>query len=114
MKTLSIDLRKRILEAYDAGEGTRQEVADRYKVSQAMVKKLLSQRKRLGTIEPLAHKRGRKKLFNEQEILCLREIVTKKPDITLGEIQAQLNKPCHIVTIHRALQRLGASYKKNH
>ncbi len=32
MKAISMDLRKRIVEAYDAGEGTRQEIADRFMV----------------------------------------------------------------------------------
>ena len=44
-----MDLRKRTVEAYDAGEGTRQEIAERFKVSVHMVKKLLSQRKKLGS-----------------------------------------------------------------
>ena len=38
--------------AYDADEGTRQRIADRFKVSLGLVKKLLAQRKELGTIEP--------------------------------------------------------------
>ena len=50
MKTLSLDLRERILASYDAGKGTRQDIADRYDVSLGMVKKLLSQRKRTGDI----------------------------------------------------------------
>ena len=29
MSTLSLDLRQRILASYDAGEGTRQDIADR-------------------------------------------------------------------------------------
>jgi len=37
MKAISMDLRKRIVETYDAGEGTRQEIADRFKVSIHMV-----------------------------------------------------------------------------
>jgi len=32
MKPISIDLRKRIVEAYDAGEGTRQQIAEGFKV----------------------------------------------------------------------------------
>ena len=45
MKAISMDLRKRIVEAYDSGEGTRQEIADRFKVSIHLVKKLLLQKK---------------------------------------------------------------------
>ncbi|MCU0784867.1 MAG: hypothetical protein MUF81_12670 [Verrucomicrobia bacterium] len=41
MKTLSEDLRKRILTSYDTREGTRKEIADRYRVSPGTVKKLL-------------------------------------------------------------------------
>ena len=40
MATLSLDLRERILAAYDAGEGSREEVAHRFRVSLGMVKKL--------------------------------------------------------------------------
>ena len=45
MKTLSVDLRQRILNSYDEGLGNRQEIADRYRVSLGMVKKFLVQRK---------------------------------------------------------------------
>ena len=45
MRTLSLDLRERILASYDNEEGSRQEIADRYRVSLGMVKKLLQQRK---------------------------------------------------------------------
>jgi transposase len=55
MKTLSLDLRVRILASYDAGKGTRQDIADRYDVSLGMVKKLLSQRKRTGDIADRYH-----------------------------------------------------------
>ena len=55
MKTISLDLRERILAAYDADEGTREEVARRFRVSLGMVKKLLQQRRRLGdmNVSPL-------------------------------------------------------------
>lgn len=45
-KPISLDLRERIIAAYAAQEGTREEVAKRFKVSLGMVKKLLAQRNR--------------------------------------------------------------------
>ena len=48
MRTLSLDLRERILASYDQKEGTREEIAHRYRVSLGMVKKLLQQRRRTG------------------------------------------------------------------
>ena len=59
-RTTSIDLRERILSVYDGGEHTRQEVADRFKVSLGMVKKLIQQRSKIGSIAPLHHLAGRK------------------------------------------------------
>jgi len=113
MKPISMDLRQRIVEAYDAGEGTRQEIAERFKVSVHMVKKLLAQRRRLGSIEPQRHRCGRKPKFQEQDLRWLKEAVSKRPDITLKELREAFGKPCCIATIFRALRQLRASYKKN-
>jgi transposase len=66
MKPISTDLRIRIVEAYGAGEGTRQEIADLFKVSLTMVKKLLAQRKKHGSLEPLNHRCGRKRILDKQ------------------------------------------------
>lgn len=113
MKPISIDLRKRIVEAYDAGEGTRQEIAERFKVSVHMVKKLLAQRKKLGSLYPQVHRCGRKPLFEHQDYEWLRKTVAKQPDITLEELRGKSSKPCCHMTIFRALRQLKASYKKN-
>ena len=50
MKTISLDLRERIVAAYDGEEGTREEVAKRFRVSVGMVKKLLQQRRKTGEL----------------------------------------------------------------
>ena len=55
MATLSLDLRQRILASYDNDEGTRDQIAVRFKVSLGMVKKLLQQRRRTGCIKPRHH-----------------------------------------------------------
>jgi transposase len=113
MKPISLDLRQRIVEAYDAGEGTRQEIAERFKVSVHMVKKLLVQRKSRGSIEPQQHRCGRKPLFEQQDLQWLQETVRKRPDITLEELREACAKPCCIATMFRALRHVRASYKKN-
>ena len=63
MRTLSLDLRERILASYDHEEGTREEIADRFRVSLGMVKKLLQQRRRTGHIGPRHHFSGRKPMI---------------------------------------------------
>ena len=52
--TTSLDLRERILDTYDAGEGTREDVARRFRVSLGMVKKLLQQRRHTADIAAIA------------------------------------------------------------
>ena len=113
MKAISMDLRKRIVEAYDAGEGTRQEIADRFMVSVHMVKKLLAQRRKLGSLESLRHRCGRKAKFNESDLEWLKETIEKRPDITLEELCKTFKKPCSTTTIFRTLRKIKSSYKKN-
>ncbi|WP_372808804.1 IS630 transposase-related protein [Pontiella sp.] len=108
-----MDLRQRILSSYDAGEGTRQDIADRYRVSLGMVKKLLSQRKRTGDIAPRHNHSGRKPCFTEEHRLQMKALIDRQPDITLREIQDQLALDCTLPAIHYVLKDMGVSFKKN-
>lgn len=87
MKTISIDLRERILAAYDAQEGTRQEIGQRFRVSLGMVKKLLCQRSRTGEIGPRHYRSGRKPRILETHRKRLHELVVQKADLTLAELR---------------------------
>ena len=60
MKTLSLDIRTRILACYDERKHTRDAIAKRFCVSLGMVKKLLRQRKATGEIGVLYHRAGQK------------------------------------------------------
>lgn len=114
MKTLSLDLRERILTAYDQEEGTREEVAQRFRVSLGMVKKLLQQRRRTGHIGPRHHHSGRKPLIVASHQTHLRVLLDKKPDLTLKELRAATGLRCTLPAIHYALQKLELTYKKRH
>ena len=80
MKTLSLDLRERILASYDNLEGTRQEIADRYRVSLGMVKKLLQQRKRTGDIGARHAYSGRKPIIVQAHESQMRTLLGQKPE----------------------------------
>lgn len=114
MKTLSLDLRHRILKAYDGQDSTRDQVARRFDVSVGMVKKLLSQRQRLGDIRPQHHRCGRKPLFDAGCCRRLQNLVAARPDATLQELHEALGVDCTLVAIHYVLIRLGLTYKKRH
>ena len=54
------DLRRKFLLAYDQGEETLEELADRFLVSVGWAKKISAQRKRSGHAERVPHQPGRK------------------------------------------------------
>lgn len=112
MKTISLDLRERILAAYDAGEGSREAVAHRFRVSLGMVKKLLQQRRRIGEVRPQHHRSGRKPGPVARQQHQLRALVEQKPDLTLKELRAAAGLNCTLPAIHYVLIRLGLTYKK--
>ena len=112
MKTLSLDLRERILVSYDRGEGTRAEMAERFRVSLGMVKKLLQQRRRTGQIGPRHHLSGRKPMILAAHHRQMRALLGGKADLTLKELRAALALECSLPAIHYALEALGLTYKK--
>ena len=112
MRTLSLDLRERILSSYDHEEGTRAEMAHRFRVSLGMVKKLLQQRRRTGDIAPRHHLAGRKPLIVATHRRQLRTLLAKKPDLTLKELRVATGLSCTLPAIHYVLKKLGLTYKK--
>lgn len=112
MATLSEDLRERIVAAYDAGDATRQQIAERYNVSLGMVKKLLQQRRRTGDIAPRHHFSGAKPKITAKHERQLERLVRDHPDMTLEELREAVGLPVTPQAIHYALERLGLPLKK--
>lgn len=112
MRTLSLDLRERIVAACDAGEGTRVEIGRRFRVSLGMVKKLLAQRRRLGQIGSLRHRCGRKPKIREEHRQRLWQLLRDKPGRTLEQMRRALSIECTLGAIHHALGTMGMGYKK--
>lgn len=112
MKTISMDLRRRIVGTYDEGNWTQEEVAKRFLVSVGMVKKLLQQRRLTGQIEARHRFSGRKARLLPERGPELKALVAKQPDLTLAEIKERLSLSCTIPAIHQVLAKLGLTYKK--
>lgn len=109
-----MDLRERILQSYDNDEGTREEIAHRYKVSLGMVKKLLQQRRHTGDFGPRHNRSGRKPIILPTHCQKMRSLLSKKPDMTLSELKSTLKLKCSLPAIHYALEKMGLTYKKRH
>ena len=111
-RPISLDLRQRILASYDQNEGTREEIAQRFRVSLGMVKKLLQQRRHTGEIACQYHRCGRRPGIVAAHRQKLRELLSRKPDLTLEELRRATQLDCTIQAIHYVLEKMGLTYKK--
>jgi transposase len=114
MRTISLDLRERILASYDQKEGTREEIAHRFRVSLGMVKKLLQRRREGGELGPRYHRCGLKPGKVAAQGQTFRQLLRRKPDMTLEELRRATALDCTLPAIHYVLARMGLTYKKRH
>ena len=90
MKAYSLDLRQRVVTAYEAGGATIIEVAARFSVGETFVKKMLAQKRAHGTVLPPAHGGGKKRILEETHLRALHHWLAREPDLTLAELRAKL------------------------
>lgn len=114
MEAYSQDLRRRVVQACDAGTETQQQVASRFGVSTAWIRKLLKRRRETGSIDPLPRGRGPEPKISGRRLEKLQALVEQDPDATLEELRRRMRLKCAKSTIYLALVRLGLSYKKSH
>lgn len=116
MKAYSLDLRERVVAAYERGKGSIAEVAERFNVGQTFVKKMLRQKRERGSVAPPAHGGGRRPALSAKEHRLLRQKVKEQPDISLSELQEHLESTARVTvsrpTIHRSLRASGLTRKK--
>lgn len=112
MRTISLDLRQRILDSYDKKEGSRAETAQRFRVSLGLVKKLLQQRRHTGDIAPRHRFSGRKPTILSGHRAHFRSLLSKKNDLTLEELRQAAGLKCSLQAINVALGKMGLTYKK--
>jgi transposase len=89
-------------------------VGQRFRVSEAMVKKLLQQRRRTGEIGPRHYRSGRKPRILPVHRERLRALLAQKPDLTLAELRSALALACTLPAIHYVLAAMDLTYKKRH
>src|SRR5262249_47016758 len=111
MKAYSMDLRERVLRDCDAGVGT-QEVARKYTVCEAFVRRLKQRRRETGSIAPRSYRPGPKPRL-DPHLEQLQELARTHPDLSASELRDRLQVPVSPLTVWRALRRLGFTFKKN-
>jgi transposase len=112
MKAYSMDLRERVVAACDAGRESRTEIAKRFNVSTAWIRRLLQRRRQRGEYGPSTTKRGRKPIFDGPLRERLEALIAEQPDVTLAELRDRTGVDCTLAAICKTLQRLGYRRKK--
>ncbi|QDS99045.1 COG3415 family protein [Adhaeretor mobilis] len=113
MQALSLDLRTRIVTAYEADEGSYEVIGERFSVSPSVVGKLVRQKRDLNTLAPQVHLRGRKPAVSGKLETKLRAHLKKHPDATVLERRDALGLKCSEKTLWQTLRKMGWRYKKN-
>ena len=115
-KAYSNDLRRKLLEAHDRGEGSLQERARRLPVSVPWAWKIASQRRRTGQMERLEQRHGSPSRATAEVEARLRSLLREQPDRTLLELQQGLGEAegVHFSIQHlwRLLRRMRLPLKK--
>jgi transposase len=117
MKPYSLDLRQKILRAYDHKLGSQRALAALFGVSHAFLEQLLRRRRTTGAIAPRPYGGGRQPRCDPAALALVRQLVHEQPDATLAELCAQLRQRrglrLSVATMCRVLQRLGLPRKKS-
>jgi transposase len=112
---ISMDLRERIVRAVEGGSSIRA-AARRFAVSPSAAIKLMQRVRATGSAAPARYGGYRRPLLAPHSA-ALRGLVAAKPDITLAELQAELQHRHGVVavlsTLHNTLRRLGLRHKKS-
>jgi transposase len=112
MRPLSNDLRKRIIAAVDNREGSRRELARRFKVDVSCITRLLQLRRQTGSIEPRPHGGGITPTLDQDGLERLRRLVEDDPDAILRDLRDRLGIDGSIMIVWRGLKSLGITRKK--
>lgn len=116
-KAYSDDLRRKLLQAHDRGEGSLAELARRFGVSVPWAWKISRQRRRTGQMERVEQRHGPPSRMTPAVQASLRGLVRQQPDVTLVELQQRLwvSERIRVSFQHlwRVLQKMGLRLKKS-
>jgi transposase len=91
-KAYSLDLRQKIVDAYDRGNISQRRIAQQFGVANSFVEKLLKQRRETDSIVPKVRVLQTPPKLNETHRAILAELVEATNDATLAELRDQLHE----------------------
>jgi transposase len=116
MAAYSLDLRQKILSAWQNKENTQRDIAKRFKVSLSFVRDFLRRYRETKEIEAKPQGGDRRSKIRGKDEELVKTIVAEQNDIYLREIQAKLQEGNEIKVsvsgLSRTLKRLELGRKK--
>lgn len=116
MLAYSLDLRERVVAAYEEGGETIGEIAERFAVGQTFVKKMLRQKRETGSLEVKERRYGPAKRLSLKDHEWLRRAIEKDQDATIDVLRERLREQRGLqvsrATVGRAVQSLDLPLKK--
>lgn len=111
-----VELRLRVVLAYEEGEESYAAVGERFAVGEASVKRWVARHRRRGDVVPTPKGGGVRSTITREEI---QRHLMEIRDATAGELTAAFNRQrhwrarIHVSSMKRALHRYGYVVKKN-
>ena len=90
MRAYSLDLRQKVVAAYERGEGTIDETAALFSVGPTFVKKMLRLHRESGDLSPLPHGGGHTPKLSDKHLHLLRAEIKRNNDVTIEELRELL------------------------
>lgn len=116
-KPISTDFRRRVVDAYRAGEGGYKKLATRFSLNWNSVRRWVHLEKTTNSLSPRKQEVFAPAKITPSEYSELKQLVQEKPDRTLQELASEWSKrygiKMHISSMHRALNKAKLSFKKN-
>src|SRR3954453_17729248 len=104
MPLYSQDLRKRIIDTVERGDGSLRQIAQRFLVSVSFVTRLLRHYRTTGSLDPKPHGGGPRPALGPAQLKQLRALIRKHPDATLEQLRQRLGFACSTMALVRALK----------
>jgi len=118
MKAYSLDLRQKVIDAYNRKEGSQRQLAKRFSVSLSFIQDLLKRYREDKTIESRAHKGGGSTKLNDEQVALVVKLVEDDNDAILVELCERLEQQSGVrvsrATMGRITQKLCLTRKKSH
>ncbi|HMB06822.1 MAG TPA: IS630 family transposase [Isosphaeraceae bacterium] len=96
----------------DHHEGSRRQIARRFRVSLSFVVRLLQRRRDADPLEPKPHGGGPPPVLGPDDQQRRAELIREQPDATVEQLKQRGSFPCTLKTLWLALRQRGLTFKE--